>query len=192
MESRDNWILSLIPTVIEVHPYTNITPLVVVLLVSHIDEETRLMQMKLLLEAGADPCDRLYLPADDGSPSLGVSFTLLHLCVCQHSAAVVRLMLHYANEAVVDAQILELLHIASIRGDRAMTMALINFGANTTLRSFHRMSDWQASHIQNTVGVLGFLLSVPAGGPGPGTRLEYDYSDVDRRNPEGTHDAQRS
>ena len=123
VDAADDWIMShvfLDPTLAMFRGCRGLTALGVTLLVVEVSAKKRFLQAKELLESGANPnaaisADRFVL-------------TPLQLCVCQRDADIVRLLLQHGADANVNTDGWDLLHLAFIRGDKAVIQVLLDAG----------------------------------------------------------------
>ena len=123
VDATSDWIMShvsLDPTLAMFRGCPGLTALGVTLLVDGISAENRFLQAKELLESGANP--NAAIPADR------FVLTPLQLCVCQRDADIVRLLLQHGADANVNTDGWDLLHLAFIRGDKAVIQVLLDAG----------------------------------------------------------------
>ena len=123
VDAAGNWIMPHIfldPTLAMFRRSRGLTALGVTLLVVGISAKNRFLQAKELLESGANP--NAPIPADR------FVLTPLQLCVCQRDANIVRLLLQHGADANVNTDGWDLLHLAFIRGDKAVIQVLLDAG----------------------------------------------------------------
>ena len=123
VDATCGWIMShvsLDPALAMFKECRGLTPLGVTLLIDQFNAETRFLQAKELLEFGANP--------NAAIPSERFVLTPLQLCVCQRDAEIVRLLLQHGADANVETDGWDLLHLAFIRGDKAVIQVLLDVG----------------------------------------------------------------
>ena len=170
VDAIDCWIVphaSLDPTLAMFRDRFGITPLGVTLLVDKISAGTRFLQAKELLESGANP------NADISSDRFVL--TLLQLCVCQRDADIVRLLLQHGADANVNICGWDLLHLAFIRGDRAVIQVLLDAGLSG--KSIQAWPEFRT--VQELFLASGLSWTAPSGGlSGKIARIMY-HNDFD-------------
>ena len=107
--------------------------LVVALINTNVDEETRVIYVKQLLESGASPNGQVSIEVFQNFTNDWRKFlaTYLQICVGQCSAAIVRLMLEYGADVDDESHDgLDLYRTACLRGDHAVIQVLLDFGVS--------------------------------------------------------------
>ena len=123
--AADQWILTATSTLFPVDPSYGITVLGVCLLADAIHEERRYSCVKDICWTGA--ISHLTQPIQ---PNYAFSHTPLSVCVCQHSASLVRLLLSYGSEASLEEMSggWDVLRLARTRGNSDIIQALLDAG----------------------------------------------------------------
>jgi len=132
LDESSSWLLGSISTSLPVDHDFRVTALSVALLDDNENEETRLMKVKVLLEAGADPDIPITLSLEGMSSenlnSQKFTISPLDLCVCLRSGAIVRLLLQHWADVSTRIGGWTTYSLAATRGDLAVLQALKDFG----------------------------------------------------------------
>ena len=131
-----------------------LTALGVAVVVDELSAETRFLHAKELLESGANP--------NAVMKSIDITLTPLQVCVCRRDVDIVRLLLHHGADANVSTGGWDLLHLAYIRGDKAIIQALLNKGLNG--KPVRNLPEYSTANGILWTSVLGLGLAAPTGG----------------------------
>ena len=170
VDATDGWIMShvsLDPTLAMFWGCGGLTALGVTLLVDEISAENRFLQAKELLESGANP--------NAAIPAARFMLTPLQLCVCQRDADIVRLLLQHGAEANVKTDGWDLLHLAFIRGDKAVIQVLLDAGLSG--KPVRNLPECRTA--EGILLTLGLNLAANAGGLPSKLACSMDHVDFD-------------
>ena len=126
VNEKDHWIIEQIHTLEHYRQWTTTTALEIALLDKDMDEEERVAKVRILLESGANQNSNIWLRGYNGE----INTSLLYLCIREHNVTIVRLLLQYGALDITKDRGWELHRSASIRGDKAITQALNDFGVS--------------------------------------------------------------
>ena len=144
-----------------------ITALGITILVDKISAENRFLQAKELLESGADP--NAVIPSDR------FMVTPLQICVCQRDADIVRLLLQHGADANVDTDGWDLLHLAYIRGDKAIIQVLLDAGlSGKPVQNLPERSTTEGALLRSGLNLTAF-----SGGLSLNLACSMYYADLD-------------